>query len=454
MSHTPGSSLPTANSPSPAADSSRSTAGPASRAADHDALERLLLAAGARPEDTLRAVHETGAAQVVRIAVDELISRCLPHPELPDTPVQFDLRHEDRTHSHVLTVSGKGVSAAPGPDPTAPMWISYELSDLVRALYGPAGARAGRTRRTELRLGRDTTDTSDPESWIRRMHPVSDAVQVVLAALEPAPPALAELALRHRTDKWGPLHWFTPHYERHFAQLRDEPVRVLEIGIGGYDRADLGGGSLRTWKRYFRRGLIHGLDIFDKTGIDEPRITTLKGDQSDPDLLRDIADTYGPFDIVIDDGSHVSRHVITALTTLFPCLRPGGLYVVEDLQWAYAPGFGGTPDDLASPRGSTGFLKTLVDGLHHEDIPHRAGRRPGYLAEHVGAVHFYRGIAFLEKAANSEGAIPPWIPRSAVPPVEDAAHTEDDAHTGDDTHTGDDAQAAADSPWPPPGNGH
>jgi len=40
-------------------------------------------------------------------------------------------------------------------------------------------------------------------------------------------------------------HWHAARHERHFARLRDERVRLLEIGVGGYAE-DLGGGSLLT----------------------------------------------------------------------------------------------------------------------------------------------------------------------------------------------------------------
>src|SRR5262249_37848129 len=38
-------------------------------------------------------------------------------------------------------------------------------------------------------------------------------------------------------------------------------------------------------------------------------------------------------DIVIEDASHVSHHQQIALASLFPLLRSGGIYVIEDLQW-------------------------------------------------------------------------------------------------------------------------
>ena len=74
------------------------------------------------------------------------------------------------------------------------------------------------------------------------------------------PKGLSELAARFGSDKWGG-RWYTPHYQKHFEPYRELAVKVLEIGIGGYDAIDAGGESLRMRKHYFRRGLIYGLDI-------------------------------------------------------------------------------------------------------------------------------------------------------------------------------------------------
>ncbi|WP_426509751.1 class I SAM-dependent methyltransferase [Dactylosporangium sp. McL0621] len=383
---------------------------------EQETVEALILAVGGRPDDVRAAVDRLGAGPVAEAVVAELRFRAAPPADLPEVNVQLDLVHGERTLGFVVTLSGKGATADAGQDPDAPMWVSYELADLVRAVYGPSGGRAGHTRRVELRLGRDESGPPNPKAYLVKLEPVSRAVHALFGAVDPAEPDLGDLAVRYATDKWGGLHWFTPHYQRHFSELRDEPVRLLEIGIGGYEQPHLGGGSLRTWKRYFRRGLIYGLDIFDKSAHDEPRITTLRGDQSDPAYLREMAERYGPFDIIVDDGSHISGHVLVSLRTLLPYVRPGGYYVVEDLMFSYFQGFGGSPTDLNSPDTSVGFLKTLADGLHYEDRPGLDPAQARYFDRNIGAVHFYRGVAVIEKSANAEGSLPPWIPRSGMPP--------------------------------------
>jgi len=46
----------------------------------------------------------------------------------------------------------------------------------------------------------------------------------------------------------------------------------------------------------------------------------------------------GGWDIIIDDGSHVPRHQLITFTSLFPCVRPGGVYVIEDIESSYYDG--------------------------------------------------------------------------------------------------------------------
>jgi hypothetical protein len=196
--------------------------------------------------------------------------------------------------------------------------------------------------------------------------------------------SLTALAIVYWSDKAGG-HKYTSHYERHFRHLRKRPVRLLEIGIGGYDSPTWGGASLRTWRDYFRRGEIHGLDIYEKR-IAEPRIHVHKGDQSDGDFLRRLGDEYGPFDVIIDDGSHINAHVRASFNALFSdYLTPGGFYVIEDLETAYDPAYGG--GDAGHPGTSVELVKAMVDEANV------APRR-------ITGVHVYRGIAFIEKGTR------------------------------------------------------
>ena len=213
-------------------------------------------------------------------------------------------------------------------------------------------------------------------------------------------PTLIDLAREFKTDKWG-QHRYAEHYQRHLEHLRDEPIRLLEIGVGGYTAPDKGGESLRMWKAFFPRAQIFGLDLHEKSALEEDRVRIFRADQSAPDSLRLVAEQIGPLDVVIDDGSHLSAHVRISFQTLFPLLAVDGIYAIEDLQTSYWPEFGGS-DNLLDTTTSMAMVKDLVDGLNYEEYvdPTYA---PTYTDLHVSAVHAYHNLVFVQKGANSEG---------------------------------------------------
>lgn len=81
-------------------------------------------------------------------------------------------------------------------------------------------------------------------------------------------------------SKWNP-HIYGQHYQHHFAPLRTKKLKILEIGVGGYDDPLSGGDSLRMWKTYFPNSMIYGLDIVDKSSLEEDRIKIFQGSQVD-----------------------------------------------------------------------------------------------------------------------------------------------------------------------------
>jgi demethylmacrocin O-methyltransferase len=215
---------------------------------------------------------------------------------------------------------------------------------------------------------------------------------------------LAKLATIFGSDKWG-SHWYAQHYQRHFAPLRWKRLILLEIGIGGEENPQEGGGSLRAWKWFFPRGRIVGIDIYDKKLHDARRIRTYKGSQADAEFLRAVIAETGAPDIIIDDGSHRNEHVIASFEVLFPLLREGGIYVVEDMQTSYWPKHGGGRGDSIEPhaRPSMEFFKSLSDGLNHAEYL-EPGYVPTYYDRHIVSMHFYHNLLFIYKGLNDEGS--------------------------------------------------
>jgi demethylmacrocin O-methyltransferase len=379
------------------------------------AVEQLLLAVGSDPGRLHAAVQEIGLGPTADVIVDELVVRC----DLPplDLVCRFQLEivcGAERT-GRVLTIDRSGMSVESGWSDAVMAWIQCDAVDLVESLFGPAD-RGDVIQRDVTWLETPTNQTGLNDMAVARVYferwrQVTSAMHAVLVACEAQPTDLGELSTRFGSDKWASFHWYTQHYSRHFARLRTKPIRLLEIGIGGYQYEDLGGESLRMWQRYFPRGLVYGLDIFPKPGVHGPRIRTVQGDQSDPEFLDELGCRLGPFDIVIDDGSHINDHVKTSFGGLFPHVRSGGLYVIEDLQTAYWPGYGGDDHDLVNADTSIRMLKALVDGLNYQELRKSNENTPFCTDRHVVGLHFYHNLAVIEKGLNVEDGIPSFIPR-------------------------------------------
>lgn len=205
---------------------------------------------------------------------------------------------------------------------------------------------------------------------------------------------LQRLATLHGTDKWG-RHNYASHYQSHFAHMRGRGLVIIEIGVGGYDIPEEGGNSLRMWRDYFPRGQIYGIDIHDKTPHNGTRIRTFRGSQADSEFLHDVVRQTGAPDIVIDDGSHQSQHVIASFRALFPLLKDGGVYVVEDLQTSYWPEYGGSLD-LRSRDTSMGFFKQLCDCVNETEYADLTTARVGFEGL-IKSMHFYHNLVFIQK---------------------------------------------------------
>lgn len=211
---------------------------------------------------------------------------------------------------------------------------------------------------------------------------------------------LDEIALSYNTDKSSMYHNYTKLYSLYFEQIRYEKLRILEIGIDkGY--------SLKTWREYFLNSEIVGIDIIDLRHLEEEHINILQGDQSDTLFLKKVNDTYGPFDIIIDDGSHHNDHMKASFEFLFPLLREGGLYIVEDLHACYWGASHNTGEPVFID-----LLKKLIDDVNSggksgvaniqrdsDDGWYNQKRLPPmtWWEKNVEFIHLYRSIVFIKK---------------------------------------------------------
>jgi len=184
--------------------------------------------------------------------------------------------------------------------------------------------------------------------------------------MPPKKPSLHEIGMECGTDK-AFHHVYTHRYESALGHLRDKPITLLELGIGGDDNPQAGGQSLRMWAQYFTNGDIIGLDLYPKTVQVPDNVTMYAGSQDDPQVLSNIHRRHGDFDVIIDDASHISSLTITSFQQLWPHLKPGGFYIVEDTHGAYHDWFYGRSEANPNPDAKLGrptmmqFLRRLAD---------------------------------------------------------------------------------------------
>lgn len=135
---------------------------------------------------------------------------------------------------------------------------------------------------------------------------------------------LETLAQLYKTDKYN--HGYCKYYETHIPTVNGT---LFEIGI-------LDGASLRMWKDFYKTANIIGIDIWPQ--YIHKDVKCILGDatkQEDIDKI-DLFD----LEVVIDDGSHISKDIITSFDLLWPKIKSGGWYVIEDLATQYQEGFG------------------------------------------------------------------------------------------------------------------
>jgi predicted O-methyltransferase YrrM len=165
--------------------------------------------------------------------------------------------------------------------------------------------------------------------------------------------------LKNEVDKFSSLSMMCDQEREFLAELimQYRPKKILEIGV-------LNGKSLLTWREFYPNATIVGVDI-------DPRCTEFQnvndniyveiGSQDNENFLSQVSSTYGPFDLILDDGSHMQSHIIFSFEKLFDTLKSDGVYVIEDSVTAYWPEYEG---GFRKENTSVEYCKNLIDDVN------------------------------------------------------------------------------------------
>ncbi len=186
-------------------------------------------------------------------------------------------------------------------------------------------------------------------------------------------------------------------YERHLNRYRGHSPVIMEIGVSQ-------GGSLQMWKEYFGEGAkIYGIDVNPECkNLEEDDIKIFIGSQSDKNFLKKLIDIVPPIDVLIDDGSHISKHQIISFKELFEHIKDNGVYCCEDIGTSYSLRYGGGYKRIGT---FIEYSKKIIDYLN-TSASEQKRLKPNLYTTSINSIHYYWGMILIEKLKRQEKQIP------------------------------------------------
>ena len=187
-------------------------------------------------------------------------------------------------------------------------------------------------------------------------------------------------------------------YDRYFGPFVDKKPDILEIGVQN-------GGHLQIMSKYFGNANIYGVDIDEKVlnlNLGD-KINIFCFDATDQQLF-DSTLKEQKFDIIIDDGSQVQKDIIAFFEHSFKRLKPGGVFLIEDLLTSYWDSHGG---GYKKPDSAIEYFKNLLDlvNIAHIRDAIALSEFEKYLAVWMGAIEFSDSIVVITKRDNEQHAL-------------------------------------------------
>ena len=152
------------------------------------------------------------------------------------------------------------------------------------------------------------------------------------------------------------------------------------------------------WRSYFGpRCQITGVDIEDVCRVyEKDGIRVFIGDQADRQFWKSLRAESAPFDVLIDDGGHSPEQQRITLEETLPYLRPGGVYLCEDVHRI--------GNEFAA------YAFALADNLN--DVANSSGITPRGIVcprtkfqNAVLSVHFYPFVVVIERSNRDQGPL-------------------------------------------------
>jgi hypothetical protein len=189
---------------------------------------------------------------------------------------------------------------------------------------------------------------------------------------------LLDIDKKHPCIKGHIIHLYEPIFE----PIRDRVKSVCEIGI-------YLGRSLQLWEEYFPNiEKVVGVDL-NQSPVKSSKIVAIKGDITNPGIVDQVRDS-GPYDLIIDDGSHFTIQFIPTFYSLLDSAKL--FYIIEDIgmDWKRVDCLEFLADQIDQLQHMTNPIGTRV-----EDIPDAK----------IQCISVYHGLVIFEKIWRYHGIV-------------------------------------------------
>ena len=225
------------------------------------------------------------------------------------------------------------------------------------------------------------------------------------------------------------IHRFDHGYETYlghpFIRQNSDKLSIFEIGLGCNQHMGVGA-SAKLWGEFLPNARLAMLEFDEKCAKEWPLqeenkklvpkggLVVYPGDQSSPKTWKRVleeedkktsqgkAATTMMYDLIIDDGGHTMEQQIATFMQLWPRVKPGGVYVIEDMNTSWKTRYQGTKRMLANSKTTNNLIKVLMDRVH--SVPLHDGKGDGRKSDEdlkkkspvhrVDCMHF---ICFISK---------------------------------------------------------
>lgn len=157
------------------------------------------------------------------------------------------------------------------------------------------------------------------------------------------PTRFCRVMTKYGSDKGRRWHNYTTVYSQLVCRRTASPLRIFELGLGTNNPSLVStmgetgrpGASHRGWRELFPLASIFGADIDQSILFQDDRIRTFYCDQTDRASIRALwknLELQEDFDLLIEDGLHTFDANMCFLEASIDKIRPGGLYIIEDIE--------------------------------------------------------------------------------------------------------------------------